>query len=165
MDTPETWHVESFSPEVTRTMGVALGRLLQPGDVVALLGELGSGKTVLVQGVAAGLGCPPDEVHSPSFTLVNEYACNGRGGVLAHVDLYRIRSEDELPGFGWDAYVGSAVVLVEWADRAGAYLPADHLRVQLVPAGVSHRRIAVEGTGPRARHLLRAWGPMLNGMR
>jgi tRNA threonylcarbamoyladenosine biosynthesis protein TsaE len=148
-------------------MGEALGRLLTPGDVVALFGELGSGKTVLVRGIAVGLGCDSGDVRSPSFTLVNEYACrrdsrNPAPGhqewSLAHLDLYRIRSEDEIPGIGWDEYVGSRhVAAVEWAERALHFLPHDHLRVTLEPVGERQRRIRVEPTGPRSARVARLW--------
>jgi tRNA threonylcarbamoyladenosine biosynthesis protein TsaE len=147
-------------------MGEALGRLLRPGDLVALCGELGSGKTVLVRGVAAGLGCNAEDVHSPSFTLVNEYACLGRASSglaanrcsLIHIDLYRIRSEDEVPGIGWDEYMGSRdVVLVEWAERALGCLPRDHLRVRLEARGPERRRLCVQATGPRSGRVLREW--------
>jgi len=140
------WSWESPSPEESLRAGEALGRLLRPGDVVALFGELGSGKTQFVRGVAAGLGCAPEDVHSPSFTLVNEYACAHAGGPwrLAHIDLYRMRSADEVPGIGWDEYVGPRyVVAVEWAERAQA-------------------------TGPRSARILRDWvttlGVRLDGL-
>ena len=148
-------------PEVedTERMGQILGGLLRPGDVVALFGELGSGKTVLVRGIAAGLGCLPSQVHSPSFTLVNEYVCRPRDAWrMAHLDLYRIRSEEELPGIGWDEYVHSRhVVAVEWADRALRWLPRDHLRVSLETVGQDRRRLGVQGTGPRSSELARSW--------
>ena len=167
-------------------MGEVLGALLQPGDVVALFGELGSGKTVLVRGLAAGLGCVPGDVHSPSFTLINEYAClpsplsavpgqaggdrqacppragaavrGGREWCLAHVDLYRVHSEEELPGIGWDEYVRFPYVMaVEWAERALAWLPRDHLRVRLETTGSQRRRLRVQATGPRSARLARGW--------
>jgi tRNA threonylcarbamoyladenosine biosynthesis protein TsaE len=156
----------SPSPEASLLMGEALGRLLQPGDFVALFGELGSGKTLLVRGVATGLGCVAGEVHSPSFTLVNEYSCRGgvasplarTGCALAHIDLYRIRSEDEIPGIGWDEYLGAHyVVLVEWAERAAGCLPRDHLRVRLEACGPQQRRVCVQATGPRSGRVLRGW--------
>ena len=158
---------ESASAAETERLGAALGRLLRPGDVIALLGDLGSGKTVLVRGLASGLGCAADEVHSPSFTLINEYAA-GRGGWeaaggdrlprLAHVDLYRIRSEDELPGIGWDAYVNSRyVAAVEWADRALRWLPRDHLRVSLETLEGDRRRFRVQATGPRSHQVVLDW--------
>ncbi|MBI4840919.1 MAG: tRNA (adenosine(37)-N6)-threonylcarbamoyltransferase complex ATPase subunit type 1 TsaE, partial [candidate division NC10 bacterium] len=155
---------ESASPEETERMGEVLGSLLQPGDVVALFGELGSGKTVLVRGIAAGLGCARGDVHSPSFTLVNEYVGRrgGRDGTgdggdlparaaqagrrMAHVDLYRIRSEDDLPGIGWDEYLHSRhVVAVEWAERALRWLPPDHLRITLETLEGDRRRLRAQG--------------------
>jgi len=157
---------ESPSPAASLSMGEALGRLLRPGDLVALFGELGSGKTLLVRGVATGLGCVAEDVHSPSFTLVNEYPCCGgaassrarTGCALAHIDLYRIRSEDEVPGIGWDEYMGARyIVLVEWAERAAGCLPRDHLRVRLEARGPERRRLCARATGPRAGRVLRGW--------
>jgi tRNA threonylcarbamoyladenosine biosynthesis protein TsaE len=158
---------DSASAGETERMGEILGGLLLPGDVVALLGDLGSGKTVLVRGIASGLGCVASDVHSPSFTLINEYACRPRGPEaiqaqpgrpMAHVDLYRIRSEAELPGIGWDELVHSRrVVAVEWADRALGWLPRDHLRVTLDALGPDRRRLRVQGTGPRSAELARRW--------
>jgi tRNA threonylcarbamoyladenosine biosynthesis protein TsaE len=138
--------------------GEALGCLLQPGDFLALFGELGSGKTLFVRGVAVGLGCEPQEVHSPSFTLVNEYACGPTATRLAHIDLYRIRSEEEVPGIGWDEYVGSRyVVAVEWAERAQLFLPPDHVSVRLQAKGAERRRVCAQATGPRSARILRDW--------
>jgi tRNA threonylcarbamoyladenosine biosynthesis protein TsaE len=156
----------SASPEATEAMGQRLGRLLRPGDVLALAGELGAGKTVLVRGVVAGLGGCAGEVHSPSFTLVNEYAVapaaadarGGRSRRFAHLDLYRIASVEELPGIGWDEYVAAAwIVAVEWAERAGAWLPPDHLWIGLERRGQTRRRLRVRASGPRSGALLRAW--------
>ena len=155
---------ESASPEESLRAGETLGRFLRPGDLVALFGELGSGKTLFVRGVAVGLGCQPEEVHSPSFTLVNEYGCVGKDAAagppwqLAHIDLYRIRSEADLPGIGWDEYVSARyIVAVEWAERAVRSLPKDHLRVRLEARGNDRRRVCVQATGSRSAHLLREW--------
>ncbi len=162
-DGPLCW--DSASPEETLRLGHVLGEVLEAGDVVALIGELGSGKTVLVRGIAGGLGCPVEEVHSPSFTLVNEYAGAGSGPAtprgsrrLAHVDLYRLASEEEVPGIGWNHYLGGRyVVAVEWAERALAWLPKDHLRVHLETRGRGRRRFEAQGTGPRSTAILRRW--------
>ncbi|HSC72502.1 MAG TPA: tRNA (adenosine(37)-N6)-threonylcarbamoyltransferase complex ATPase subunit type 1 TsaE [Candidatus Methylomirabilis sp.] len=150
---------DSDSVEETERFGQILGGLLRPGDVVALCGELGSGKTVLVRGIAAGLGCLASHVHSPSFTLVNEYVRHPEDAWrMAHVDLYRIRSDEELPGIGWDEYVHSRhIVVVEWADRALRWLPLDHLRVSLETVGQDRRRLGVQGTGSRSSELARSW--------
>jgi len=154
------------SPEETVRIGQSLGELLAPGDVVALFGELGSGKTVLARGIAQGLGCQGAEVHSPSFTLVNEYRGRPRGAgpgermplVVAHIDLYRIESEAEIPGLGWDEYLGRRyVTLVEWAERAGGVLPDDLLQIRITSPDADRRRLTVHASGVRSERLLRDW--------
>jgi tRNA threonylcarbamoyladenosine biosynthesis protein TsaE len=153
--------LESSDPEETVRMGQELGRLLRPGDVVALCGDLGSGKTVLTRGIAEGVGCPGQEVHSPSFTLINEYRGRQDGGRplrLAHIDLYRIHSEAEVPGLGWDEYVGGPyVTVVEWAERAPGFLPQDILRITLATRDVTHRLLCIQSTGPRSEQLVHGW--------
>jgi tRNA threonylcarbamoyladenosine biosynthesis protein TsaE len=130
--------VESHSPSETQRLGERLGRALAAGDVVALVGELGAGKTAFVQGVARGLGIV-ERVASPSFTIVNEHA--GRVP-LFHVDFYRLEAASELEHIGLDDYFGrGGVVVVEWADRFPDALPADRLEIR------------IEITGPRARRL------------
>ena len=110
----------SESEAETRALGGALGERLEAGDVVALRGELGAGKTVFVKGVAAGLGIDPETVTSPTFTFVHFH--QGRRP-LFHVDLYRIERPEAVEGIGWDEAVGGGgVAVVEWADRAGAWL-------------------------------------------
>jgi tRNA threonylcarbamoyladenosine biosynthesis protein TsaE len=158
---------ETASPRETEALGQTLGSLLQPGDIVALFGELGSGKTVLVRGIVGGLGGSPEDVHSPSFTLVNEYICRpptraAAGGDFpwrfAHVDLYRIHSADELSGIGWDAYLHSGyVVAVEWTERALGWLPPDYLRVGLESLGGDRRHIRALAVGSRSERLLLEW--------
>src|SRR4051812_30904818 len=93
----------SRSPEETFAFGSALAATLQPGAVIALSGDLGAGKTHLSKGIAAGLGCAPEEVTSPTFTLLHEY----RGGRMPvfHFDFYRLESEAELVGLGLDDYL------------------------------------------------------------
>lgn len=152
------WSWVSPSPEHTVQAGECLGRLLRPGDFLALFGELGSGKTLFVRGVAAGVGCAPEEVHSPSFTLVNEYGSTATPRRLAHIDLYRIRTAAEVAGIGWDEYVGPRyIAAVEWAERADALLPPDHLRIRLEPRGPELRLVSVQATGARSGWLLREW--------
>jgi tRNA threonylcarbamoyladenosine biosynthesis protein TsaE len=143
----------SRSPEATRALAARLGRLLGPGDVVALNGELGAGKTEFVHGLAQGLEAPPDVVASPSFTLVNEYA--GRVP-LVHVDLYRLEDlpPEMLPDL--EEYLsGTQVVAVEWARRLAPLLRGDYLEVDLEIVGESERRFTFTGHGPRSWELVR----------
>ncbi len=135
--------LESDGEERTRALGAALGALLRAGDVVALSGPLGSGKTRFVQGLALGLGVPADEaVVSPTFVLVREYVGRVR---LCHLDAYRLAGPGELHelGFGELVEEGSTVVAVEWADRVAGLVPASACRVELTHAGEQRRRIAV----------------------
>ena len=134
----------SLSVEETRALAEGLGRaLLEPGDLVVLAGELGSGKTVFAQGVARGLGVT-DPVVSPTFTIVREY--EGRVP-FAHVDVYRIDRLQELHDLGFDELLDDRVTLVEWGDAAGPLLPAERLEVRLVPAGEQERDITVSAHG------------------
>lgn len=118
----------SNSPEKTIHIGDIIGRQLQPGDVVALFGDLGSGKTQITKGICQGLACT-DEVSSPTFTLINEY--EGRYPIY-HFDLYRIDAADELFGLGYEEYFGgNGVCIVEWAERAASLLPDIRLEIYL----------------------------------
>lgn len=138
------------SPERMLELGEALGRAARPGDVLALVGDLGAGKTVLVQGLARGLGVPRSvPVTSPTFTLVNEY----RGGRvrLYHVDLYRLEEERELEDVGLDdLYRQEAVVAVEWFDRFPVVAPREYLEVRITIVGERERRVEIVPHGPRA---------------
>jgi tRNA threonylcarbamoyladenosine biosynthesis protein TsaE len=126
-------------------VGEALAALLRPRDAVILTGELGAGKTTLVQGVARGLDIP-GRVTSPTFTLVREY--RGRLDV-AHVDVYRLERIQDVVDLGLEELGdGEAVLLVEWGDAVEEALPADHLVVELTGGdGEDARRIAVAPAG------------------
>ena len=134
--------------EDTRAVGEALSRLLLPRDAIALSGELGAGKTTLVQGMARGLGVR-EHVVSPTLTLVREY----RGRLdLTHVDVYRLQREQDVLDLGLEEIgEGDAVLVVEWGDAVAALLPADRLDVELTtvdPTGGSEqRRIRVRAGG------------------
>lgn len=150
---PDQLHYVSPSPAATRRLGHALGRHAAAGDLLTLRGDLGAGKTTLVQGLAAGLGVAGPVV-SPSFTLLHEHA--GRVP-LYHLDLYRLATA-ELPDIGLDDVLGAeAVVAVEWSERLPAGLVGDALEVELsYGEGDETRRIALRATGPRGRRLLGA---------
>jgi tRNA threonylcarbamoyladenosine biosynthesis protein TsaE len=146
----------SRSAAATRALGRRLGTLLRPGDVVALEGDLGAGKTELVRGACAGAKVSRHEVSSPSFAIVATY----RGRIpVHHADLYRIGDEDELYGTGFgDLVGGEGALLVEWADRIPGALPAERLTIKLDhhPRQPSGRRIEVIGVGVRAAALGKA---------
>lgn len=130
---------ETRSPDETLALGERLAERLQPGDVVALYGDLGAGKTHLVKGIACGLGVDPAYVTSPTFTLVQEYA--GRLPVL-HLDLYRIERPAEFDRLGLDElFEGDGVCVVEWPERAEGRLPASAIRLRLTHFGGNRRRI------------------------
>lgn len=127
-------------------LGEALAGSLKPGAVVALYGDLGSGKTVLTKGIAAALGIAKDDVSSPTFTIVNEYVA---GSIpLFHFDAYRIESPEELFDLGYEDYFfGEGICVVEWADRIESLLPEHTIRLQLVHAGDGTRRIRMMEDG------------------
>lgn len=127
----------------TRQVGTAFGSALAPGDVVALSGDLGAGKTVFVQGVAAALGCT-DEVASPTFTLVNEY---GGTPPLYHFDVYRLQKPEPAACDWMDDYLfGDGVCLIEWAENVSAILPERTWLVEILKApqrGEDYREIRI----------------------
>jgi tRNA threonylcarbamoyladenosine biosynthesis protein TsaE len=129
------------TPEQTATAGEALGRTLGPGDVVALYGELGTGKTCFVQGLVRGLGVTT-QATSPTFVLVNEY----RGRLpVHHVDAYRTGGLAELMDLGLlDLIGGDGVTLLEWADRAEPLLPSRAVRVRIEGLGDEPRAVTIE---------------------
>ena len=134
---------ESASPDETVALGRRLADVLQPGDVLALYGDLGAGKTHLVKGLCAGLGVPAATVSSPTFTLVNEY-----DGALPvyHFDAYRIERVEEFFELGYETYFfGDGVCLVEWPERVEALVPDHAIRLRLTHLGGDRRRIEVAG--------------------
>ncbi len=156
--------LHSNSPEETFTLGRALGALLEPGDVVCLVGELGSGKTVLAQGIAAGIGVDPREgATSPTFTLVHEY--RGRHRVY-HIDLYRLDRLDEILDLGWDEWVyNGGVVVIEWAEKAGGLLPEERFVVEIEISGGTARKLALSASGARSQQRLRELARSLQELR
>ena len=143
------------SPAETFELGRKLGAALREGDFVALVGELGAGKTLFVRGAAEGAGVEP--ATSPSFALANLY----RGGKVAlqHLDLYRLSGPAEVFALGFDDLVATpAATLCEWADRAGTALPADRLEIVFAVTGPEERSARVVAHGPRGEELLTALG-------
>ena len=131
----------SSGEEDTRLIARALGRSLVPGDVVALTGDLGAGKTVFCKGVGEALGILPDRIVSPSFTIMTEH--QGRLP-LCHVDVYRLSSEDEARDIGLDEILsGNRICVVEWAEKIRSLLPTDCIRVTFLTSAYTGRRLSV----------------------
>lgn len=139
--------IETFSAGETEKYGRKIGDILQPGDAVCLIGELGAGKTAFVSGIAKALGIK-EYITSPTFTIVNEYF--GKMP-LYHFDVYRIENPEELYDIGYDEYInGSGVTVIEWADRIEDMLPGEYLRVCILKGSGdngNHRTITVEPIG------------------
>jgi tRNA threonylcarbamoyladenosine biosynthesis protein TsaE len=152
--------VRAETAEAMQALGERLGRALRAGDVLALVGPLGAGKTTFVQGLARGAGVPPDRhVASPTFALVNEHP--GRVA-LVHADLYRIANERELFELGLDDAFDRAAVAIEWLDRFPEAAPADRLEIAIAFEPDGARQITATGRGPRGDALVRALGPSPN---
>lgn len=128
------------SAEETTNIGRRIAEMLSYGTVVALYGELGTGKTQLIKGICSGLGYPSERVHSPTFTIVNEYAAPS--GPIYHFDAYRVEHLGEFYDLGYEDYFfGAGICLVEWADRVEPLIPAEALRLNLLHNGSTRRTI------------------------
>ena len=139
------------SPEETQALGEALGMAAHSGDLILLWGELGAGKTCLVQGIARGLGVQ-DSVRSPTFVLVTQH--KGRI-MLYHIDLYRLDDLREVEDLGLDDYIeGEGMCVVEWADKAMPFFPQEHLVVELTHRGGQRRLVQLTAQGDRYAVLL-----------
>jgi tRNA threonylcarbamoyladenosine biosynthesis protein TsaE len=138
--------LSSDNPDKTFQWGTVLGTLLNRGDVVALVGELGAGKTTLTQGIVRGLGVTEDHyIGSPTFTLINEY--DGRVPVY-HLDFYRIEFPSEVVHLGLEEYLdGDGVAIIEWADKIEALLPEEHMMVRLEYVDYSVRTLDIMSRG------------------
>lgn len=145
----------STSAAETRALGEALGRVLQDGDFVGLVGELGAGKTELARGIARGVGIRDEDVTSPTFSIVHQH--HGRI-VLTHADLYRLDGPADLDGTGFhELRDGPGATLVEWVDRVPGAAPPDALRILLEEPAEDARELVATATGPRSEHLLARW--------
>lgn len=133
--------LETSSESETAAAGERLGRELRAGDVVLLYGDLGAGKTAFVRGMARGVGADPDQVSSPTFTIVQEYA--GPSVTLYHVDLYRLEGA-EIDDLGLEDLVsGDGIVAIEWAERWKGR-PDDAIDVRIDDGGEDQRRITID---------------------
>ena len=141
----------SGSVEETQAFGERVGRALRAGDVIALHGELGSGKTTLIQGLARGAGRNPDIVKSPTFVLLREYP--GKTP-LVHIDGYRLEGAPAAAWLDVDLLLSPhKITLIEWAERFEGLLPEERLELRLAHVSANRRRIVVTGVGTRGREL------------
>ncbi len=145
---------QTHSAEETRALAQRLGARLGAGDVLCLSGDLGAGKTTWTQGLALGLGLPPDEpVNSPTFTLVTEHP--GGRVPLYHFDVYRLPNSSGLYDLGFDEYVdGDGVVVIEWADKIADALPPERLDIAFTATSPDTREIVLTAHGTQAAQIL-----------
>ena len=150
--------IETRSAEETHALGACLAELLPAGTLLALRGELASGKTCLVRGIASRLAVG-ESVSSPTFTLVHEY---GDGPELVHLDLYRLTTPEEIVELGYEEYFDSrtAICAVEWAERAERLLPEKRLDLLFEHAGADRRRVSLSDRGA----LPEGWGETLTSI-
>jgi tRNA threonylcarbamoyladenosine biosynthesis protein TsaE len=147
----------SHSESQTRRLAMRLASRLRAGDVIALAGPLGAGKTCFVRGLAEGLGLDPADVSSPTFIMCQEYEPRpGKAGaVLVHVDGYRLTGDDELETIGWDEYleVRDAIIAVEWAERLGDALPEERISIEMAHVDEHSRRLRISAPDALADRL------------
>lgn len=151
MNTHTTAYKETHSPKQTQSLGKHLGLLANPGDLILLIGELGSGKTCLTQGIAQGLNIQ-GYVRSPTFILVNEY----QGRIpLYHIDLYRLDGLIAIQELGLEEYIESdGLCVIEWADKAMPTFPREHLLINIESSGSKDRSFQITAYGHRHQKLL-----------
>ncbi len=146
--------IEVHGVQAMEQLGESIAKSLHPGDVVALQGQLGAGKTSLVRGIARALGVPAGLVSSPTFVTLQHYPA-ANGITVAHVDAYRFKSAAELAATGWDELLETPVtiVLVEWPERIAEAIPPAHLAIQIDAAdGGSSRLVTIrDGRSPTPR--------------
>ena len=137
--------IRTKSEDETKRLGEAIGHSLVPGDIVALTGDLGSGKTCLTKGLAKSLGVSDRyEITSPTFTIVNEYPARGMN--LWHVDAYRLESAGDILDAGFEDFLGGrGVVVIEWAEKIMAVLPPDALVVSFEYIDDTTRMVSMKG--------------------
>jgi tRNA threonylcarbamoyladenosine biosynthesis protein TsaE len=146
--------IQTKSAAETVRVGRSIGRHLRPGDVVALIGELGTGKTQFIKGLAAGVGVGrPTYISSPSFTLINEYS--GRVPFY-HLDLFRLEEEKEAEELGLEEYLQSGgITAIEWADKIPSLLPKEMFLIYFTSTGTNTRTLKITGKGERFEDLVK----------
>jgi tRNA threonylcarbamoyladenosine biosynthesis protein TsaE len=137
-------HLITYSAQETSTLGRRIGAKLSEGDILALSGELGSGKTCFTAGLARGLGVDENyQITSPTFTLINEYPARFR---LCHLDVYRLNSYVDLDDLGFEEYLsGKNIVVIEWAEKINAIIPRTAIFINFEYIDENKRKITIKG--------------------
>lgn len=152
-------NLETSSEEETKQLGETIGLIIKRNFelykhetcIIAMLGELGSGKTYLSKGIARGLGINENDVTSPTFTIINEY----KGEFLIfHIDFYRLNCQDEVIDLGFEEYLnGGGVMIIEWADRIPDVIPKNHLEIKIEIKNFGKRKITISPYGENYKKL------------
>lgn len=149
---PTHLEVMSHSAEETKALGAAIGRRLRPNDVVLLFGDLGAGKTTLIQGIAKAHDVR-EPVTSPTFTLIHEY--QGAQSTLVHIDPYRLEGSADVEGLGFLDYLGhGAILIVEWAERLGDLAPPEAMEIRIEHTATHDRRLRILWSNTRLAGLV-----------
>src|SRR5271157_5033864 len=160
MAEPKLWRFEAPDEAELLAFAAAQAAWLEPGDFVALSGELGAGKTTFARALIRALAEAPDlEAPSPTFTLMQVY--DAPRGPVVHADFYRLRSAVELYNLGWDEAIAGAIAIVEWPERVAEALPANRLEVDIrfdPKRGPDFRVLTLRGTGAMSRRLALSLG-------
>jgi tRNA threonylcarbamoyladenosine biosynthesis protein TsaE len=150
----ETTKIEIISNSVAQTIEIArlIGEKLKDGDLLALSGELGSGKTCFTKGLALGLGVSAEyQITSPTFTLINEYPARCK---LYHFDVYRLNSYSEIEDLGYEEYLsGDGVVVIEWAEKIAKLIPRDSIFINFEYIDEHSRKMIIRGLTNRLKEL------------
>jgi tRNA threonylcarbamoyladenosine biosynthesis protein TsaE len=143
----------TYTPEQTIALGKKIAKFLKPGYVIALSGDLGTGKTTLVKGIAQGLGIDREAVNSPSYVLIREYS--GKEIDLFHCDLYRLDNVEQISFLGIEDYFDQGgIFVIEWAKRAGDLLPDQYLDITLALLGEKKRGFKIKACGIKYQWLI-----------
>lgn len=144
----------SHSPEQTSRLGARLGKLLLPGDVICLSGDMGAGKTVFSNGIGTGWGVR-SPMTSPTFNIVHQHRREADQTILYHLDCYRLRGSDDVETIGLDDMLeNKGVIIIEWAERIQDMLPAEYLWVELRVVEDTRRNFMMEAIGTRYQQLV-----------
>ncbi len=147
-----TQKILSKSPEETISIGTHLAKHLKGGDIICFFGDLGSGKTTLIKGIAEGLKIDQKKVNSPTFVLMNVY--EGRS-TLFHFDFYRLEDIQGIGSIGYDEFLyDNGISVIEWADRLGTFLPEEYLKIEMTHKRPEERMIRLTAKGRRYNQLV-----------